>query len=622
MELYWGIAAGSVAFIVIAFWVATYVRTRRLDIAPLIKFREGAFLERASARASSRAITPQLPGTAAAYASMSSGGGAPLSLGAPAKGAITSGPVDKAAWAVAVGDGVIPAAEVWLRWYAVDDHVFQAFQHLSHQQIDGVADLLRLVDAKAYAIESDGFFNMLLGHVGEWHALEHLHDAGIPAAMAYGANQAGYDVVANGHEMNVKTVQDAAAAARAHFSSYPDTPIIVPGDAAHIPADALHFDPSAGFDTAAVGANSHQVIVDVALSHAEVADQTQTALDVLADPGAHAHFPWVTAAVSTFRESKLYLKGNTDLARAAKNVGVDTAAVGGGGLVGMKAGAALGTMVGGPVGTVLGGIAGSIVGSLSGRALANSVKRAPLDTARQEYEQVLAIFKAKEEELGRLAASSWEEGRSREALQLRLVAARLKKTYDDRVLALRQQLEQQTCFSVDRARRYLASAQAQLETLIAGDEARLGAVVPRWLRPLSGVLAPREALTLARHSAECQWWRKRSEELLTTWSCSAESTVSCFDLLLAVSDGEKVVDEYLSELERLRQSVLVESAKAHQEALKEVVTERAAAVSRLRQHWAEVVKRIEEAFAPFLNSLKTASEAYRSELKKAGLEPA
>jgi hypothetical protein len=57
-------------------------------------------------------------------------------------------------WSAAVADGALPAVDVWTRWSSVDHHVFQAVEHLSHQQVEGFADLLRVVDAKKYAVES------------------------------------------------------------------------------------------------------------------------------------------------------------------------------------------------------------------------------------------------------------------------------------------------------------------------------------------------------------------------------------------------------------------------------------------------------------------------------------
>jgi hypothetical protein len=152
-----------------------------------------------------------------------------------------------------------------------------------------MADLLRVVDAKEYAIESAGFTNNLLGHMGEWHVREHLTDAGVAVAMPAASNAPGLDLWADGHAINVKTWENAASAASSHFSRYPDIPIIVPGDAAHIPADALHFDPSSGLDAAALAGSDHLVIVDDALSRADPLDQTNHALEIAGDPGPHLH---------------------------------------------------------------------------------------------------------------------------------------------------------------------------------------------------------------------------------------------------------------------------------------------------------------------------------------------
>ena len=375
-------------------------RRQSCSVPPLLLPSDGAFLRLVAARIGTPddlliAVHSERPPAEAIDRTKASGGSGQQRIDS------ASPPTDRnAKWVTGAAaiDATWPGLDVWWRWKSVDDHVFQAFEQLSHDHVGGLADLLNLVDAKQYAIGSAGFHYKLLGHVGEWHVREHLDNAGAAVVMPRSTNEPGLDLWADGHAINVKTVADAGAAASQHFADYPGIPIIVPSDAVHIPTDALHFGHAAWLSSSELAEHDHLTIVDDALSHADIAENTSHATDVLQDSGAHLHFPLVTMAVSGFREGRLVANGSTNLARAAKNVVVDTAAVGGGGAIGMKAGALAGTVFG-PVGTVIGGIAGGILGAFGGRAAAKTIKRAPLEAAKLAYEATVSQYSSEESTL-------------------------------------------------------------------------------------------------------------------------------------------------------------------------------------------------------------------------------
>ena len=110
-----------------------------------------------------------------------------------------------------------------------------------------------------------------------------------------------------------------------------------------------------------------------------------TDLTDLTDFDFSGHIPVMTIAVSSFREFNLLMDNKTDAMTSLKNIGLDAAGAGGGGLVGAKAGALAGSLFG-PVGTLIGGIAGGICGAMGGRALTNEIKQKPLKNAIEAYQ--------------------------------------------------------------------------------------------------------------------------------------------------------------------------------------------------------------------------------------------
>lgn len=98
-----------------------------------------------------------------------------------------------------------------------------------------------------------------------------------------------------------------------------------------------------------------------------------------------AHFPVVTAVLSSYREIRLLREEKTSIERAVGHVVLDTGATGLGGFAGAKAGAAIGTLIAPGAGTAVGVLVGTVVGSVSGRMLANKVKEQPLKEAVAAY---------------------------------------------------------------------------------------------------------------------------------------------------------------------------------------------------------------------------------------------
>ncbi|HET9954642.1 MAG TPA: hypothetical protein VFQ61_09060 [Polyangiaceae bacterium] len=607
---YLNIIAATAAVLCLLAAVAV-VRRRRIYVDPIVILRAGAFEQLVKARALQSAQAQVQVRNVALCAPIEAGRSVPVEAHRGMQAAA-------AEWSAAVADGVVPALGVWAQWESVDHHVFQAFSHLAGEQIDGMADLLRVVDTKEYAIQSAGLLNKLLGHVGEWHARDHLASAGFSVSMPEATNAPGLDLWADGNAVNVKTVKDAAAAAYQHFGDYPDIPIIVPADAANIPSDALHFDPSSGFDSAALAGGDHLVVVDHALSHADVLDQSQNALDVLGDPGPHLHFPWITAALSGVREARLLVKGHTDLARAAKNVAVDTAAVGGGGAVGMKVGALVGAALG-PVGAVVGGIAGGLLGAIGGRSAANTVKRAPFEAARTEYEVALATYHATEAKLVAEAGATWERAQQEEGGALNTELRRLQGEFDSVLAEQARRLHRTAILEKNQAQELLLKAGTTLASVCDGNRVALHALLPRWLWPWAGLLVPAHAQRLVQHGREHTRWQREVERVMRVWTGSASDTSACFDLLMATAGGEAAAEAHLAKAALARQRVVSAAGQHHQRLLAQATQSRAVTVERLRQRWQKISAHVSLSLEEVVTTLRAKGADLHREMQKNGM---
>lgn len=409
------------------------------------------------------------------------------------------------AWAGAVDISLLVGAGAFHKFLAVDDHVYEGIGRLAGQQFDSLTDLSAKVSSYQHDFWTgltDGAQRKVAGHVGEVYAAEHFERAGIHVEWPSASNQEGWDLLLSGHEVNVKLVADADSLAQ-HFAKFPDIPVVIPGDSANIPGGALHFSPNEGLDAvmeALAGGHENLVIVDHALSHADVMAQVADAGDALVGSAdladAAAPVPFVTLAFSGWREAKLLYNSKTDFGTAAKNVGLDVTGTGLGGVAGAKSGAALGTLIAPGVGTVIGGVIGGILGAVGGRAFSNGVKEAPFNEALaqlQAAQQTLQEASAAEEHR---AGEAWQMAQRAGQESILLAANEMKAQVDMEARALREWRARCEQLSTEKAASLIADGIAdldQIQSTLQGQLAQVGLIL-RTLWPSVSVLAIKSAM--------------------------------------------------------------------------------------------------------------------------------
>ncbi len=264
--------------------------------------------------------------------------------------------------------GALTAAEFAWNWAKIDPSVIRATNFSSSIPVHNGYDFAQYVHAHYDALGTaaqEGFFNRLMGYVGEQKVADLLVHQGHRVLAAASATQPDWDMLVDGHPVNVKTVQDIASI-KAEALAHHGVTYIVPSDAhGHLASNMAHV---AGFHHDAVHSSLHE---GIAAAHGEHALH-----------GLGMHLPVLTVAASAYRNYQAVQMGK-DVSVAIKHTVVESVGRGTGGVVGLKTGGAVGGLLtlGNPLGIAVGAAIGAIGGGLLGGSLAEQHKRKPLDAA-------------------------------------------------------------------------------------------------------------------------------------------------------------------------------------------------------------------------------------------------
>lgn len=254
----------------------------------------------------------------------------------------------------------------------IDENVLEAMDFAFTEDLSNFYDFHNYINDKyldaVSADSAEGWMTRLEGYVNEQYAADVLTDLGYEVEFPTSANQEGWDLLVNGEPWQVKGGHTPSVIAD-HLEKNPDIPVVT--------SDVLK--EHSAEQEAVIGLQ--ELDPDVI---EQVTEQTIGAADSLGDTMGIG-VPIVTLAASGFREFKLLTGGQTDITNAMKNVGLDVAGTGGGGLVGAKLGATIGA-VGGPVGFAIGGVLGAIGGAILGRTGTNLIKNINYKHAVENYQ--------------------------------------------------------------------------------------------------------------------------------------------------------------------------------------------------------------------------------------------
>lgn len=272
---------------------------------------------------------------------------------------------DPLTWAAAA-DGGIAGWSILESALKIDPQVLSAIEFSTADHIHNLADINSYVHGHFFSAplqSADGWFNRLTGYVAEQKAASFFESTGHQVVFAPVANQPVWDLLVDGHPVQIK---EHLAGAKDFALSHAGIPVFTdPNIAAIVKEQSVH---------------GLSVLNKDSIHSA--ASGTIDGLDGTFDPGFH--MPFITMAFSAYREAKLLFAEQTTFDRALLHVGMDVAGVGGGAVLGAKIGAFVGSILPGP-GTIIGGIFGSLLGGISGKMASSSVRKLPFYNAREHY---------------------------------------------------------------------------------------------------------------------------------------------------------------------------------------------------------------------------------------------
>ena len=547
---------------------------------------------------------------------------APVSTDGPnaVRGGKSTAPA-KAVSVAAAMDGIYPAAEYAWTWASIDEHLFSAVGHMTHTSVSSLADLHAATNDWATSMWTGpqaALVSEVKGHLGEWITQHHLTDLGHDVSMASLSNQPGWDFSLDGqHLVNVKTMGDASDAAIGDLHAHAVIPLLA-GDALHLPSDAVHFDAAHGVDLSDLSHLHNPVLVDDSLFSTSSEHATQGGLDVAAGH-VHWHIPWITVAIASWREGSILMKGHTDLARAAKNVGATTAFVGGGGAIGAKIGAALGTLIVPGLGTFLGALVGGAAGALTGKSMSEGVRLQPLREAEDTYKQHVTKFMKEQHAAGQAAESEWQESINHTDQELRYraddVVARANRSID----LARAELARVRGMRPADARMLLHTTSENLraESVAAKSVRDQNSFWRKWIWPTQATMEQTRHYSVLRETS--QRWEKRRAELEEAVGKGWARPSEIFDAMLMTGSGVAMVEQHVMLVGRARAIAVTKAEDTRIAATREMVVHRDTAVRSLGSERDRITAMVRQRLEPHLPVVREAQGKLRDEMRRAGL---
>lgn len=482
---------------------------------------------------------------------------------------------------------------------AIDEHVYSEMSRLAGEQLETIGDLSAYLaswpSAEFGSALPDASLNKLMGHLAEPEVAEHLESLGINVEMPDASNQAGWDLILNGeHMVNVKAVADSNALT-GHFEQYPDVPVIVPGDMAGIPEQAIHLDSAGSIDQLArsvADGEGNIVIVDHELEQAAMLEHAEEVSDALLGNVELADvtgIPLITLALSGVREVGLLSKDKTSAGNAVKNISLDVAGNWGGGAGGLLIGAEIGSLFG-PVGTAAGGLLGAIGGAIFGRSATDRVKREPRNKAVKAYKKTSAAADAKVKRIHRRAVQDYTDAQEEQQADLTAVVDQQRDRLATRCQTIIEQHNLGLRLEEKQAHRLVRIALRDLNRGLRRAQVLAARRVRRCLLPLRfiGAWQPRvreyKAMTL-RLQADLEEFitQHRNED----GALEGKAAATFLQTLLSVDAASKQVRKLVREAEDQRRS--------RESALRDCIHDVREAVARRRHEcFVALSRRVEE----------------------------
>ena len=275
--------------------------------------------------------------------------------------------------------GITAVDYVW-SWANIDPDVIHAAAFSSHASIHNGFQFAEFIYHHYDSLSErakDGFYNRLLGYVGEQEASHILQSQGHLVQVAQSARQPIWDFQVDHHPVNVKTVHDIGQI-KLEALKHPNVIYDVPTDA--------HGHAVQNIQRLSDFSHNHAT---QSLSHAIQASDGATAFHLLV-----GQVPWFTVGFALQRQYVLHRKGKP-LCNAFQDAATESVVVGTSVIVGAKVGGVIGATLG-PIGSLLGAATGGSAGAYAGRkgctSLADYRRKKIAEAVRVQYQDALEMY--------------------------------------------------------------------------------------------------------------------------------------------------------------------------------------------------------------------------------------
>ena len=269
--------------------------------------------------------------------------------------------------ASAGADGLLSGLPVLQAVQQIDPSVLAAIKESTAAHLEGLPTVHDYVAQHFFDVPvqtADGWFERLTGYVAEQKAAAALEAAGHHVTFAATSNQPVWDLLVDGQPVQIK---EGISGVRAYLLEHQGVPVYT-GEQVALSVKDPFVHGLKGLDSSDIHELTHQSLNGIS--------------DVF---NPSFHFPLITLALSSYRETKLLILQKTTYQRASKNIGIDVVGVGVGAFAGAKAGAAIGAFAT-PVGAAAGALAGGVIGGISGKLASNKFRYDPFRAAVADFE--------------------------------------------------------------------------------------------------------------------------------------------------------------------------------------------------------------------------------------------
>jgi hypothetical protein len=275
-----------------------------------------------------------------------------------------------------VAAGTVSSADAIFHLSRIDPSVIDAVDRIYEpDRLNSFRDIVAHLEAKKTAGEAawDGTLSSYKGALGETLIASELRGAGHHVELAADTSNPGFDALVDGQPVQFKAGLNPESIFE-HQIRFPDIPVITVAE---------HSETFAG----------NPMVTCLSTVSGETVEQTTSrALEgAIGIDDFVEGVPLVTALVSGIRHFRPCLKGQSDLATAAKYTLADTTGIGVGGAAGAKIGAVIGMGLG-PIGAMFGAAIGGVAGALSGRFAAGLYKNRELVAAKETLSRAMARY--------------------------------------------------------------------------------------------------------------------------------------------------------------------------------------------------------------------------------------